>query len=218
MALQHIVRIHLSTTHSQEHPRTTSNTNEDVFAWLILAVVGAAVAATILSRYQEVILHVGWVVLAFIGSSVLSFAVLTFWRERTADRYSLWFLWSLIIVAASGYVFYLFSQSLRQPAFCTYLEALRTYGIQAFRLDAMGFLPAYQFLGLFLLVMAAGIAFLQAFALMISPLTTSNRLVFAAFRRAATFLQLWIVLAQAMAIITAGVLLSGVIVTWLSRL
>lgn len=78
--------------------------------------------------------------------------------------------------------------------------------------------PHHQLFGLFFLVMAAGIAFLQAFALMISPLTTSNRLVFAAFRRAATFLQLWIVLAQAMAIITAGVLLSGVIVTWLSRL
>lgn len=195
---------------------TPAESDSNVIAYLVAVVFAALFAASLLSRYQAQILHFGWLLLSFFGSAVLSFTVLTLLRDKTIDRFTLWSFWSTFCAAISFYIFFLFSRSLAEPAYAAYLESIHVKGWEAFRWDALGFQPVFQFIGLGALAVALFGAFSQSFAVLVQPAATRNRLSLRFFRWAAGLLNIWAVLGQAVLFLLAYVALSGKLTAWLS--
>ncbi|RJX20357.1 MAG: hypothetical protein C4570_03875 [Ammonifex sp.] len=214
MVFRHIV---LTQGYSGRAFRTEAESNSDVITYLIAAFFAAVFAAMLLSKYQSQILQFGWLLLLFFASSILSFVVLTLLRDKAIDRFNLWSIWSLLCIAASAYIFHLFSRSLSEPAYTAYLQSIRTKGLDAFRLDPLGFQPAYQFFGLVALAMAMFIAFSQSLVVLIRFVAVRNQLVFGFVRWAINFLHAWAVGIQALLFLVAYITLSGKLAAWLSR-
>lgn len=189
----------------------------DATTWLVAVFFALIVANVLLSKYQTQIIQLGWVLLTFFASSILSSLVLTLLRDRTINKFNLWSFWSLSCILVSGYIFYLFCVSLNEPTYSAYLQSVRAKGFYAFSLDHLGLLPVYQFLGLVAMAIAILIAFLQSTAVLVRPMAFDNRLLFSFVRRTVRFFHPGVMAMQVLLLLGAYLAISGKLISWLFR-
>jgi|GEM_PF-2700061 hypothetical protein len=194
----------------------SDSTETEIAGILVLAFLALAISTAILANYQQQVLSFGWLLISFFGASVASFIFLSFLRDRIVS----WFgLWSLICILGITFNFWIFSLSLSNPVYASYLQDVRNNGVfeAISRMNDVGFLPLYQLIGLVFLCIVAGMAFVQSFFVLLWPLILRNRIILFLFRWTGIFVNKWSMFSQAVLLFVAYSFLSGKILQWFDR-
>jgi len=184
--------------------KSAASGNDHWVLWIIGSLSAYLVATWLIGNYGATIVYVGWIVLTFFGTSAMSFAALSFYRDR---RFSLINLWSLLTFAIVAYNLRVFSLSLVDPTYATHLESLQQSGLQAIEIDNLFGKALYQVFGLALSVVVMLFSFLQSLGVMFWPVAYRKRYVFRVFHICKGSMKWWIVVTQALFLVLAYYLL-----------